>query len=76
VHGIRQISTNPNCENTRESQKGNSGELEGYLRGVETDSELARETWGGTLAERFVRGMGSDGWFFSESARNVELGQR
>jgi len=23
----------------------------GYLRGVETDSELARETWGGTLAE-------------------------
>ena len=76
MHGTRQISTNPNCENTRERQKGNFGELEGYLRGVETDSELARKAWGGTLAERSVRGMGSDGWFFSESARNVELGQR
>jgi len=44
VHGTRQISTNLNCETTRESQKGNSGELERYLRGVETDPELARET--------------------------------
>ena len=40
------------------AKKRNSGELEGYLRGVETDSELAREAWGGTLAERSVRGYG------------------
>jgi len=42
---------NPNCEKYKGKQKGKSDDLEGYLRGVETDSELARETWGGTLAE-------------------------
>ncbi|QCE12914.1 hypothetical protein DEO72_LG10g4165 [Vigna unguiculata] len=57
---------NPDCENTREKQKGNSDDLEGYLRGVETDSELAREAWGGTLAERPVSARGRNDWF-SES---------
>jgi len=56
VHGTRQISTNPNRGNTSESQKGKLRWARGYLHGVETDSELARGTWGGTLAERSVRG--------------------
>ena len=47
----------------------------GYLRGVGTDSELAREAWGGTLTERPVSAMGKQRLIFLKMNENVKLGQ-